>query len=1005
MKEQQKQLEGRYADLRDARNGVVFFIEHGLDSGELEDVSGGVRAALREHALESGWWDMHGLPLVVAATEIGYRYRGSGTNFWPVLEEALGVQLNGASRERVRDLFVAASERYRGAQPPGTPWAKAFHLIAWPITHALLPQEFHRPLAVALSNLRGSVAGFDDPSLYRAVRAAAAEGSARFATFLDNADLVIPVARSLLGEGTSDLSQGVMERIAIDLRADNVARRSLDLARRMQRVARRREPPQPKPSRPNRLIRGTLQIRVWEGELALEASFPTLDPELGQSLRRALRQRRYAPRLWGVTNPIPSDQFLSGLPFTFKLASIPADEAPVFLDISELNIDDDLLRVLASFELRLSAPAVFKVSVEGDTAELVRGTEISGFREYWLLTDETWRPEDFISLLGTVGPYNCYRLVPRIDEARHLLEGLGYRVRFGISVAVAGDPPLSKAFDESRVFYVGDSVLMVPKEEYPEGLRVEVGESSILTKAGMIHLTVPEGRSSVRISNDDEWKQLSFEGVREHPAEDSALCRIDLHSSEMTIQALLNGSFTFIVDGVAPLAGLRMVMELEAGGNNYVVAGRLSALPQVVTFDTEPWATLLDDETLDVLHSVGGAKLTVRVGALATRSWLLERKVRPCWWEFDANKNVRLISETGELAFGEVLASTPYLPPSSELRSRDSETRLLAPVDLQRAEYGSAGLSATLCLSPAQTTLTQYQGSKPELQRRRRGKGNGIGLEDLVEAYLRWSLAESQHLIAEIKRRQIASELDSWVVELCCGRNWARREVDGLVVNRWDHLVEVCQETRLGLDSYVELSNDDERRVLEIAVTRIQQVFPNLWAYMDTAYELRPDDYAALDDACIYAYEELARNYQDRGEKQLGSRIAEGDPSADSSPEAWDAALKQVHQEAGLYGLAEMLLPTDRASELVGIDISMMSLDDMARELDLWLRAGQKALVRNPPTGEMLRASLALWTEPEIAVDLDWRGVIDTLTVDRPIARAVRYLALRVRRVKRGASE
>ena len=30
------------------------------------------------------------LPLLVLATEVGYRYRGTGTDFWPILEQEIG---------------------------------------------------------------------------------------------------------------------------------------------------------------------------------------------------------------------------------------------------------------------------------------------------------------------------------------------------------------------------------------------------------------------------------------------------------------------------------------------------------------------------------------------------------------------------------------------------------------------------------------------------------------------------------------------------------------------------------------------------------------------------------------------------------------------------------------------------------------------------------------------------------------------------------------------------
>ncbi|TFI48636.1 hypothetical protein E4O93_06765 [Diaphorobacter sp. DS2] len=130
MMDLQCHLSERFSELRDARRGAVFFVEHGLRADELDELRGGVRASLRSHPLESGWWDHHDLPLLVAATEVGYRYRGSGTDFWPLLEDELRVELPAPSRQRIKDLFEHATERLRGARPPATAWAHAFHLIA-----------------------------------------------------------------------------------------------------------------------------------------------------------------------------------------------------------------------------------------------------------------------------------------------------------------------------------------------------------------------------------------------------------------------------------------------------------------------------------------------------------------------------------------------------------------------------------------------------------------------------------------------------------------------------------------------------------------------------------------------------------------------------------------------------------------------------------------------------------------------------------------------------------
>ncbi|MGZ7250289.1 hypothetical protein ACXWPT_09435, partial [Streptococcus pyogenes] len=76
----QHHLLERFSGLRDSRRGSVFFVEHGLGADELDELRDGVRANLQSHPLESGWWEQNDLPLLVAATEVGYRYRGTGTD-------------------------------------------------------------------------------------------------------------------------------------------------------------------------------------------------------------------------------------------------------------------------------------------------------------------------------------------------------------------------------------------------------------------------------------------------------------------------------------------------------------------------------------------------------------------------------------------------------------------------------------------------------------------------------------------------------------------------------------------------------------------------------------------------------------------------------------------------------------------------------------------------------------------------------------------------------------
>ena len=70
----------------------------------------------------------------------------------------------------------------------------------------------------------------------------------------------------------------------------------------------------------------------------------------------------------------------------------------------------------------------------------------------------------------------------------------------------------------------------------------------------------------------------------------------------------------------------------------------------------------------------------------------------------------------------------------------------------------------------------------------------------MVESYLRWSLAESPTIIAEIRRRQVAEVVDGWVTEICCGEEWVRREAELEDMDPWEELIRLCDVAGLGRD-------------------------------------------------------------------------------------------------------------------------------------------------------------------------------------------------------------
>ena len=1001
MRELQVELDARFLDLRDSRTGPVFFIEHRLSEDDVAGAVLDVGRALLTHPLESGWWQGHRLPLIVTATEVGYRYRGSGTDFWPVLEAEVGVAFSASDRQCVRDLFAGASRFYRGAEPPRTPWAEAFHLISWPITHALVPREFHRPLALALANLRVNITGLTDDELYRAIRIAASTSSARFATFLEDKELTVVVTRKLLGDEGVDLCPDTVARISADLASDQVARRGVAVARRVQRTTPVEGQPEGKGRVAYPAIEGALQLRRRDGNLTLEAAFPALHGDMQVKLRRALRRRRYAARLWGVSTRVPSEQLLSGLPFAVRLTAPPADDALLLAGLEDLDVDRELKDVLASFALDARSPLLFAVASDGEVGRRVRGPSISGHRKYWLLSGSGDGPRG-CPALGEVGPYDCRLLDPTEDSGRDALTHLGFQVRFGVSVAFAGAPPLDR---ESIVpeFAVGDERRVVPRRAPPDGLSVRLSsERTLLTGDGVVTIVIEQGEQTLRVSHGEEERQFRFRGVPTQPAP-PPVCSIEARSDDLSVQALLSGALSFGVDSFAPLEGLELTVSAEAAGRALVATAPLAPLPCTLTSAHEPFETLLDDAARSLLTRAPSVTLTLSVGRLCTQTFTLQHRVRPCWWRRGDAGALVLTAELGDLPFGAVPATAPAAPPTQPVIPAPEEAQLLAPVGLDESEYGGAAPFTTFCVAPSRARLEAPAIRKPRLVRRRRATHGALGVEDVAEAYLRWALAESASLIAELRRRQIKESLERWLLEVCCGEEWALREEALGSADPWATLVSVCDETGMGRDSYVELSRQDELEVTRLAVREIRHELPELWARVGPPCDLGPDDYEALDLACGRAYTELAGVYLQRGMEEVAAEVGEGDPGA--AAEDWDSVLFRVKSTAELQPLAELLLPTDAAQGLMTLDPSTMTLNELAEELAGWARGAKRALAGSTPPPDALKALLALWVEPEAAVGLDWRAAVDVLIAERPVARAARYLALRSRQASRGGGD
>ena len=109
-----------FSDLSRERDGVtLYLIEHGLDRDAIEQLMYIVSQRAALHQLTKRAWQEFALSLCVVVTEIGYEYRGTGTDFWPLVESAIKVDIPIPQRSEIADLFRDCAREFGTARPLG----------------------------------------------------------------------------------------------------------------------------------------------------------------------------------------------------------------------------------------------------------------------------------------------------------------------------------------------------------------------------------------------------------------------------------------------------------------------------------------------------------------------------------------------------------------------------------------------------------------------------------------------------------------------------------------------------------------------------------------------------------------------------------------------------------------------------------------------------------------------------------------------------------------------
>lgn len=231
----QERLERHFESLARTREDTgfpIFALEHGLSEAELEQFFGILRARLKARLPLSPHW----LLWVIYATERGYTY--TGDEYWRSFEEQT-PEWEFSDRNLIKPWFRKFQKAYHGVVPSG-PWAEHFRIIAWPITHAILPRYLQRQFARALYDLRfrlASLATVDPRTIGRLLAVNAQYATTRFQEFLQQEELTGRIVLALLGaeptQGKEPIYPPTLQRIVTDLEKVRSAREWLKETQRV----------------------------------------------------------------------------------------------------------------------------------------------------------------------------------------------------------------------------------------------------------------------------------------------------------------------------------------------------------------------------------------------------------------------------------------------------------------------------------------------------------------------------------------------------------------------------------------------------------------------------------------------------------------------------------------------------------------------------------------------------------------------------------------------------
>ena len=806
---------------RDTATFPVFALEHGLNEKDLKQIQAMLLScALNERPLSSRYW----LLWVIYATELGYGYEGD--EYWSSFEDQTpGWEYH--ARARMKSWFRKFQKAFDGVTPSG-PWAEHFSIIAWPITHAILPRYLQLQFAKLLYDLRFRLASrttLDARTTGRLLAIHASHAPKRFRVFLEQEELTGQIAFALLGGKPAEgrlIHPPTLKRIVADLEKVRSAREWLKetqrvVSDRFKGIGRGTGPATPHPSdgrhgpldTSHLAIRPSLSLRqagagTWSVFLEVKSFRPVA--ALSAEIRSFLDRTRCC--LNGAHDFKPTGWLLSG-DRKGALRSWPNPGSPLI----HFEQSDPTMDHLLESECRLHPGPIwlFRIGTDG-IARHISGLIVRPGFDYVIVTT-TLTPNDLEGVTSCnidCANVNAYRLVmpPLVSaEMTTRLSNLGLHVARTIRVWPAGLP--GRGWDgegssewlttESPCFGIDhdhpvESLSFCLNDETETLIRAEGNEGPLFVRlppmpAGTHTLKIkakrsPELESVAPTPAAEGFVQLVVRdpepwtpGVTSHPG---LIVKVDPDLADLDtfwrnrINLSVNGPEGFVATFHATL---------QSADGSEILSERVGS-PMDLPITPDSWRnsfdSFLNDETRAWRYLEAAiCTLTIRADTLGTCTLRFEHEPVPVRWLIRRRRGevvVRLVDDSGQdetdPEISQFSMERPFESAPLTLDTAISGCGVEPPGGLFVATHGRHRDVVLVSAASAQQGLLGLgvESSFPELSK------SAHALSDYFRRLGLWRAARLSGFLAPLRHRKVMDSAVDTLRAVLCGENWARAE-------------------------------------------------------------------------------------------------------------------------------------------------------------------------------------------------------------------------------------